>query len=472
MKSCFSKRFIAQVFQSVSKVTEQITPCSTIAVGGFGTAGVPENLLYSLSKSQSHSFNLISIDANIDNYGIDYLLANKQIAHMTAAYLGENSNLKNQWLEGGLQVELVPMGSLVEKLRCGGNGIGGFYAKAGVGTQLVSGLPKKWRGSEVEEWTQGREVREFDGEMYVFEKGLKADFGLIKAWKADKLGNLCYRGSARNSNPLVAMAAKTTLVEVEEIVEVGQLLPSEIHTPAAYVDKLVCPEFFRKPISRLRNKGSKTVNRDTASIIQRAAKEVKQGMVVNLGIGMPTQIPSFVQEPNVLIQAENGILGVGDYPFPGEEDPDFINAGKETVTLIKGGSLFDSSDSFAMIRGGHVDLTILGALEVSQKGDIASWLVPGKLVKGMGGAMDLVSSKSRKVVVMSHTASGKPKLLKECNYPLTGKGVDMVITDLGVFEWVEGEMALTELMPGKTLDEVFAYTPAKFKVVLGETALT
>ncbi len=201
-------------------------------------------------------------------------------------------------------------------------------------------------------------------------------------------------------------------------------------------------------------------------IVSRAARELGDGMNINLGIGLPTLLANHASQcRDVLLQSENGLLGIGPYPLAGEEDPDLINAGKETVTVVPGAAFFDSAESFAMIRGGHIDLAILGGMEVSQDGDLANWMVPGKMVKGMGGAMDLVSGAKRVVVMMEHfTRSGESKVRKQCTLPLTGRAVvDRLITDLAVFDFPPGgPMTLVERQPGVTLDELRAGTEADF----------
>jgi 3-oxoacid CoA-transferase subunit B len=203
-----------------------------------------------------------------------------------------------------------------------------------------------------------------------------------------------------------------------------------------------------------------------ARIVARAARELRDGMNINLGIGLPTLLANHAsQARDVLLQSENGLLGIGPYPLAGEEDPDLINAGKETVTAVAGASFFDSAESFAMIRGGHIDLAILGGMEVSEEGDLANWMVPGKMVKGMGGAMDLVSGAKRVVVIMEHlTRSGESKVKRQCTLPLTGRRVvDRLITELAVFDFPPaGGMVLVERQAGVTLETVRQSTEAQF----------
>jgi 3-oxoacid CoA-transferase len=496
-------------------------PNTTLLCGGFGLCGVPDTLIEAVeNRKDLTGLTAVSNNAGTATSGLGKLLASRQIKKMIASYVGENKVFETMYLNGSIELELSPQGTLAERCAAGGKGIPAFFTPAAMSTVVQTGeLPLRHNeDGSVAQYAPPKDVKVFDGKSYVMEESIKGDTAFVKAWKADRLGNVMFRLSAHNFNGAMARNAKQTIVEAEHIVEPGEIDPAAVHVPGIYVTKVI-QSTKEKGIEKVVNAKSPEEQKagalgsgDTANkrerIVRRAAKEFKNGQYANLGIGMPMLAPTFVDESvDVQLQSENGILGLGPYPAKGKEDADLINAGKETVTLRPGSAVFGSEESFGMIRAGRIDLTILGAMQVSARGDLANWALPGK-VKGFGGAMDLVSnpSKTKVVVTMEHTVSrrgyvgrdshanehtqdkkGRPKILNQCQFPLTGKAcVSLIITELvstfafcslssvalltnhlsqAVFEvdFANG-LTLIEHAEGVTVDEIKSKTEAPFQV--------
>jgi len=466
-----------KIFASAEAAVADVPDGAKLLVGGFGLTGVPENLIGALVTKGVSDLTVVSSNVGTAERGLGPLFQTKQIGKVVGSYVGENDLFEQQFLNGEIEVELVPMGTLAERMRAAGAGIPAFFTATGVGTLVhTGGMPMRYSSDGMRQVVQSSPPRQsavFDGQEYVMEEAIHGDFALVRAWKGDAEGNLIFRKTSRNHNPAIATAGRITIAEVEELVPTGTLAPDEVHIPGIYVDRIIQGGKYEKFIERLTLAGEDTagasLTQDRERIARRAALELSDGDYVNLGIGMPTLVSNYVPGGvQFTLQSENGMLGVGPFPNRGDEDADLVNAGKQTITEVAGSSYFSADQSFAMIRGGHCDVTILGSMQVAANGDMANYLIPGKLVKGMGGAMDLVSSPARVIVMMEHCdKKGKSKVLPACTLPITGlRVVSTLITDMGVFTFKPdgAGMTLVEIAPGMSLESVRAATAAEFDV--------
>jgi len=422
-----------------------------IMIGGFGMTGNPVHLLHALAHTQVKDLTYIANNTGEPGLGGGRLLRNGQIKKVIGSFLTSNPEAVKAAQAGEIEYELLPQGSLAEAIRAGGAGIGGFYTPASAGTLL----------------SKDKESKIINGIEQVFIQGLRANVAFIRAWKADTSGNLMYRMTEQNFNKAMATAADLVIVEAEEIVPVGFILPEQIHTQGCYVDFLVEAKLTLEDLGTSASLvSSKKDDGDRTTIAQRAFGELKKGDVVNLGIGIPTLVADFIKPSDgIILHSENGMLGIGPSPEDGGGAMEYpVNAGKIPVTALPGSSYFDSADSFAMIRGGHIDVAIMGGLQVDSHRNLANWAVPGKPLLGVGGAMDLAAGAKKLIILMTHTnPDGSSKIVQSCNLPLTAKNVvDKIITELGVFHFIDDKLTLVEIMPGHTLDEIKLKTDAEF----------
>jgi 3-oxoacid CoA-transferase len=436
---------------TVEEAAAMVRSGDTLLVGGFGMTGNPVHLLHALAETGVKELTYVANNVGEPGMGGGRLLRNGQIKKAIGSFFTSNREAVQAAQSGAMAVELIPQGSLAEALRAGGAGIGGFYTPTAVSPLLA----------------KDKETKVINGRSYLFVPGIRGNVAFIRAWRGDTAGNLVYRMTEQNFNKAMATAADLVIAEVEEIVPVGALAPEAIHTPGCYVNYLVQAHTTLEELGSSASvaDSGKVVSESRLNMARRALAELKQGDVVNLGIGIPTLVADLITpEMGIIMHTENGMLGVGPAPEAGGALDYPVNAGKIPVTALPGSSYFDSADSFAMIRGGHVDVAIMGGLQVDEAGNLANWAVPGKPLLGVGGAMDLASGARRLIITMTHTErDGEAKIVPSCTLPLTAeKAVSLVITDLAVFGWENGRFTLLELMPGATLEEVRAKTTAAF----------
>lgn len=442
------------------KKVPQLTPMAaaalvkcgdTLLVGGFGMTGNPVHLLHALAETSTNELTYVANNVGEPGLGGGRLLRNGQIAKAIGSFFTSNPEAVAAAQAGDIDFELLPQGSLAEAIRAGGAGIGGFYTPTGQGTAI----------------TEGQEVKLINGRLHTFVPAIHGNVAFIRAWQGDEAGNLVYRMTEQNFNKAMATAADVVIAEVEQIVPVGDLDPNMIHTPSCYIDYLVEAHTTLAELGSSASiaGGAKKVSPERLRIAKRALAELQVGDVVNLGVGIPTLVADLITPTHgIVLHTENGMLGVGPAPEVGGAMDYPVNAGKIPVTALPGSSYFDSADSFAMTRGGHVDVAIMGGLQVDEAGNFANWAVPGKPLLGVGGAMDLATGARKLIITMRHMdRNGRSKIVPQCTLPLTAVGaVDMIITELAVFTFVAGQLTLMELMPEVSLAEVRAKTAADF----------
>ncbi len=426
---------------------------ATIAVSCFGpTAGAPVSLLTALAERGTR--NLCLVANGIPPAGQAVVEAG-QVRHVIASFTarpGGLSPIEKRVRAGELTYELVAQGTLVERLRAAGAGLAAIYTPTGLGTHIAD----------------GKEVRYFDGKPYLLETAIGVDYAFIAAHRADRTGNVEFRGANQHFGPSFAKAARIAIVEVDEVVEPGQIPPERIGLPGIFVSRVV--------LATVPNSGPKNgpPRRDVAAprsyngkpgwtrpqMAELAASLMPDGSYVNLGLGIPSYVSSYVRDRDIVLHGENGILGYGEIVPDEDTYPDVFNASGFPVTPSPGISYFESVTAFEMVRGGRVDFVVLGAYQVDAEGSFANWQTPDMVGGGIGGAMDLVASGRTVVVMMEHRDShDRPKVVQRCSYALTGKAcVDILVTDLALFRRRNGVLVVDRVAPGFTPEEVLALT--------------
>jgi 3-oxoacid CoA-transferase len=453
---------VDKVIGSPADAVSDIEPGSVIGIGGFGVIhGFPIHLIAAMRGCGLRDLVIVCNSLGAHPTHPVTLVEHGQVRKLIAAFsarAGDAVGSAQAISPVPLEVELVPQGILVERLRCAGAGLGPFYSPVGQDTVLAT----------------GKERREFGGRRYVLEDPLRLDYALIYAHTADRAGNLAFRGASQNFGPSFAKAARVVIAEVDEIVNIGGLEPDQIGLPGIFVDRVVQAPAPRTPLwrePRLEDDRREYLSRlglTPREMGARIAALLPDDSYVNLGIGLPTLVSDQLNGREVILHAENGLLGYGARLSALEANDDIYNAASEPVSLRKGSCAFDSVAAFEMARGGRLDAVVLGAYQVDSHGSFASWTTPQLGGGAIGGAMDLVVNPGKLIIAMRHCErSGHPKVVARCRYPVTGTGcVDLVVTDVAVIERDERGLVLRECAEGFTADEVRQLTEAPLAVEL------
>jgi len=451
----------SKVVGSAAEAVAGMQPGARLMVAGFGAVtSWPSSLLRAIADQGTGDLTVIANTVGYTQYSPQVLdgLITKFIASFGGSAYRETP-LQSGIMAGTIDFELVPQGTLAERIRAGGAGIEAFYTPTGVGT--VVDTPEK-------------ESREINGRRCLLETAMRADYAIAKAQRVDELGNCQFAGTTKNFAPTMLSAARRAIVEAQEIVPAGSIDPDQIDVPGIFVNAVVKTEIPEEEIeARARTSGRDVVGaasdadrlglpRDLMAL--RAALLIKDLRYVNLGIGLPQLIGRWLQDLNApaRMHAENGVLGYRALSSLDEWNPNIFDAGGQPIILIDGSSTFDSAEAFAMARGGHLDAVVLGGLEVAENGDLANWSVPGAFVGGVGGAMDLIASGAPITVLMEHTTrDGASRLRRACTLPLTAPHcVGQIVTNLALIEVTDAGFVLREVAPGVTAEQVVAATEA------------
>lgn len=447
-----------KVVASAAEAVRDIPAGASLGIAGFGVSHrFPSSLITALAEQGTAGLTVYCNGLGQPGYPTAHLLAdNHQISRLVTCFSarpGVVSEAEKQIRAGDMTLEMVPQGTLVERMRAGGAGIPALYTPAGAGSAVAD----------------GKDVRYFDGRPYLLERAITTDFAFVRAHRGDRLGNLQFRGGSRNFNDSFAKAARVTIAEVDEITDIGGIEPQDVDLPGVFVSRVVLstaqldvknlPMRVARPAGSARSyHGKPALAR--AEIGRRIAALLPDGAVVNLGAGLPTQVANFLGDRQVILHSENGMLNYGEFVTGDSFDPDLHDAGGSFVSLRPGASFFDSVTSFEIARGGRLDAVVLGAYQVGRNGDLANWSVPGMTGGGIGGAMDLAAGARQVIAMCEHTDSrGQPKLVESCGFEITAPGcVDIIVTDLALLRRTADGFRIDEVAGGFTPAEVIALT--------------